>query len=327
MSSSDPQAYHRSQGRSKKRRSRSKRSRKKHESYTRSSSSSSRGDHRTKYYHNSGQTGSNKNSPNGRISLNTYKANLPPLSPEDAKMNLLCRQLGLKGGEYRDGYYVRYVEVPGEKPQTIHEDRVVYVDVPEIEYITREIEDRRVEEVIKKVPRKVEVPREVVKHVPKVKKVKRTLEVPVPGDIVDRPIPYEVPRYHQKPTYHDTEQEVVVSQVVKPKLNVNKGKSLAIDAYTIDPVLYPVDVFVPFPVQSTLKATKVGTPEHRHVEIPSAHYNSLVNKMNDTVPDDFREALFKTKKGRHGKQYVPLLPPSEAVHVTTPQIFHDDLRW
>eukprot|EP00915_Cephaloidophora_sp_WS-2016_P008045 GHVH01011126.1.p1 GENE.GHVH01011126.1~~GHVH01011126.1.p1 ORF type:complete len:320 (+),score=38.65 GHVH01011126.1:240-1199(+) len=279
------------------RREKPKRSKRKHDSYSMTSSSSIRVSESSRLASHA-----------PRMSLATYKEQLPPLSSKDRAMNELCTQLGLEGGEYRDGYYVRYIEVHEDgKPKVHSKDKSSWQkDVDSF----GSKDDRR-ESLTNKVET-VEVPKEVIRYVPKINP--RRVAVAVPGKVVDTPIPYEVPSHQYRPTFYDKEQEVVVAQILKPHINVNKGKSQHVEAYTIDPVMYPVDVYVPFPVQSCLKLTSKSETVHSKVDIPDGHYNTLVNSLNDTVPDNFRSELFKTKKGKKGRAYIPMMPPTQAEH-------------
>lgn len=239
-------------------------------------------------------------------------------------------------GEYvevlDDGTTVRYVEVEVVEEKIIEVPKIEVREIEKIEKVTEVREIEKIEEVeeIEWVEKRVEVdkdeyitknvpvkqvidrPREVrvEKHIKIPRKVEKIVEVP---ELIETPVPYDVEEKVEVPRYVNEEIPSVVAQRLRPIVRESDVKT-RVTARSFEPVVYTVDVFIPKPVENALSNRgKVGE-FHQMVEIPAAQYNTLLRKMNTTVPPDAIQDLFV----RETEGNIPMLSDGEYDDLVAP---------
>lgn len=124
-----------------------------------------------------------------------------------------------------------------------------------------------------------EVPREVVKTVPKIEYVNVEKIVQVPGPVVEVPKPYTVENKISVKKFNDKNTPVVVAQTIRPVV-VESNEVIDIDVYEYEPQVIPVDVHVAKPVASHLVAVGATQEVHQVVTVPAAQYNTILRSIN-----------------------------------------------
>lgn len=217
---------------------------------------------------------------------------------------------------------IRYVEVPvikeevitRSKPEFVEVEKIVpvydyhiqerIIEVPQIEMINTEVEVERIQEVVKRVPKKeiIQVPTEVIKYVTKVvtKLVEQVVEVP--GDVIQVPKPYKVENRVIVPRYINQEVPVLVNQLIQPLIQESDTESITVTVKQYDPYLVPVDVFVPLPVSRPLIPTETRN-SHRIVDVPPSQFNALVKSVNAGATDQDVDGLL----AKHLDGSIPML--------------------
>lgn len=191
------------------------------------------------------------------------------------------------------------------------------VEVPQIQYIDRAIEKPQVTEVVREVPgpkQIQEIPREVVRAVPKIeyKQVEKVVEVP--GEVIEVPTTQIVQRHVEVPRLNDKEVPVIVAQTIRPVIT-EAPEPVDVDIYEYEPQVIPVDVLVAKPVASQLIAMGATAEEHRQVSVPAAQYNSILRSLNAHLnPDDLNELPYV----QDTTGTTPFLQPHETPAVIQP---------
>lgn len=98
----------------------------------------------------------------------------------------------------------------------------------------------------------VDVPREVIKYVPKVETKIIEREVEVPGEVIEIPRPYVVENKVVVPRFVDQEITCVVAQSLHPVISESETDFVDVEMREFVPYLVPVDVMVPRPVARQL---------------------------------------------------------------------------
>lgn len=202
--------------------------------------------------------------------------------------------------EDKEGNPIRYVEVPVieevirqvpirqevviekyvPRIEEIWVDKIV--EVPEVVYQDKFIDVPVHEEFITHVTKHeiVEVPREYVRHVPKVKTVTIEKTVEVPGEIVQVPRPYIVENKISVPRVIDKQVPVLVSQIVQPVLTGLAKEEKTVQVVNYEPHFHVVDVPVVRPLHSCLINNGVMHEECRVVQVPPGQYNTILRHLN-----------------------------------------------
>lgn len=223
---------------------------------------------------------------------------------------------------------VRYVEVPviEEVVRTVPKREVVEVEkvvpryevqwverevtVPQVVYLEKHVERPQVQEVIRTVrgPRQVQdVPREVVRTIPRVEYVQVEKVVQVPGEIIEVPKPYVVEQPASVKRWRDSQIPVVVAQTIRPVVSESQ-EVVDVDVFEYEPEVIPVDVHVAKPVASHLVAVGATEEVHAPVSVPAAQYNSLLRQLNSHLSAEEQNQL-PYMRGERGD--VPFLAPNE----------------
>lgn len=114
----------------------------------------------------------------------------------------------------------------------------------------------------------------------------------------------------------DIETEVAVARKINPLIRESNDIIEDVECLRLEPELMPVDVFVPRLVASKLIATGNTTETARKMEIPLAHYNSLVLKMNPRFANNYEKMpMIKTNAG-----CFPLLTADRQITVLPPTV-------
>jgi len=200
---------------------------------------------------------------------------------------------------------IKYVEVPViqeiikeiPKKEIVEVERRVpvidyqYVDkiveVPQIHYVDKIVEVPQIREVVRRVPiiEMVEVPKKVIRHVPRIetKVVEKIVEVP--GEIIEVPRIYQVENKIVVPTYRKKEVPTVVSQKLIPTIYESETDILEVTVNEYVPKMVPVDVFVPKPISRQLVAESI-TESHNLVDVTASQWNALVFNANPHIRDE-----------------------------------------
>lgn len=200
-----------------------------------------------------------------------------------------------------------------KKPQINYVDRVV--EVPQIQYIEKYVDGP--EQIVwtekYEVDHKViEVPREVERIV--VKPVVEFVE-----EIVHKP--YSVFRNVQQqitidtniPVFQDTEVPIVVAQSLRSNFQ-ETSQEFEFNLKSYEPVLIPTEVFIPVAVDfKSLFRLDLRT-SHSTVDVPSAHWNSLVKEANPGVRNEEYLPLVRNTL----TSAIPTLPAFEKVEIIQP---------
>jgi len=215
---------------------------------------------------------------------------------------------------------IQVVEVEHKVPKYEYQlvDKIVEVPYKRIVDVFEEVEE--IKEVVKYVPRikEVPVPREVIRYVPKVetKYIEKIVEVISRTQIIEIRKPYIVEQKVRRAVYLDKEVACVVAQKVVPVIRESTHENLDVEVCKYIPTVIPVDVYVPVAVQVPLIPVKKDVDETARVEVPAAHYNSLLIGLNQHFGDDVEliQALpyIKSNDGT-----IPLLLPNEFSGVVT----------
>lgn len=120
--------------------------------------------------------------------------------------------------------------------------------------ITRFPQVPKYQEVVRHVPVRqvVDVPREVIKYVPKIETKIVEREVEVPGEVIEIPRPYVVENKVIVPRFVDQEITCVVAQSLHPIISESENDYVDVEMREFVPYLVPVDVMVPRPVSRQL---------------------------------------------------------------------------
>lgn len=185
------------------------------------------------------------------------------------------------------------VEIEKRVPRYEYEWVEKIVEVPQIQWVEKHVEVPQIQEVVRYVPVKqvVEVPKEVVRYIPKidVKIVER--EVEVVGETIEVPKPYLVENKVVVPRYLDKEVPTVVAQRLHPIITESDTDFVDVELKEYNPQLIPVDVYIPRPVTRSLIAAN-KYEEHRVVDVPIAQYNALVKNLNTHLSDKDADAVY-----------------------------------
>ncbi|KAH0484607.1 MAG: uncharacterized protein KVP18_000057 [Porospora cf. gigantea A] len=198
------------------------------------------------------------------------------------------------------------VEIEKRVPRKeyVHTEKIV--EVPQIEYVIKEVEIPQIQEVVKHVPRKefVDVPREVIKYVPKVEIEYVDNIVEVPGEIIEVPKAVNVENRIDVPVYHDRTLPMTVAQTIVPVFH-DHGPKVLVPLSVMEPRMVPVDVYIPVPVEMPLYPAGTWT-EHRLVnDVPDPHYDHLVKTANSHLE---REHVLPLLKGDDvNRDFTPFL--------------------
>jgi len=191
------------------------------------------------------------------------------------------------------------VEIEKRVPRYEYEWVERIVEVPQIQIIDKHVEVPQIQEVIKHVPVKqiVDVPREVVRYVPKIETKIIEQEVEVVGETIEVPKPYLVENKVVVPRYFDQEVPTVVAQRLQPIITESQTDFVDCELKEYCPRLIPVDVYIPRPVARNLIAAN-KYEEHRVVDVPAAQYNALVKNLNVHISEkDNHSLLIKMSDG------------------------------
>ena len=187
--------------------------------------------------------------------------------------------------------------VVSRRPSVIDGMRVRYVEVPVVEYVEKHVSKKEVVFTEKHVPKKVYEDVEKIVEVPEVREVVREVEVPI---------------HLLKPK----EEPVVIAQSIQPVVTASK-KTKEVQCSTFDPVVVPVDIYIPLPVHTLDEGEAVVKVHHERVpkeEVPKKQWNSLVFAVNRGQETDFlQDILIRESDGS-----VQTLPPVEKCDVIPP---------
>eukprot|EP01054_Gregarina_sp_Poly1_P005708 Gregarina_sp_Poly_1__5707@NODE_2_length_28028_cov_167_134223_g1_i0_p1_GENE_NODE_2_length_28028_cov_167_134223_g1_i0NODE_2_length_28028_cov_167_134223_g1_i0_p1_ORF_typecomplete_len1363_score209_40IMCp/PF12314_8/1_2e12IMCp/PF12314_8/7_1e03FecR/PF04773_13/9e02FecR/PF04773_13/42FecR/PF04773_13/1_8e04FecR/PF04773_13/1_8e04FecR/PF04773_13/2_8e02_NODE_2_length_28028_cov_167_134223_g1_i038157903 len=189
------------------------------------------------------------------------------------------------------------------------------VEVPEVHYVDKHVEVEQIEWQTKIVKKKqiVERPVEHVKYVPKIetKIIERVIEVP---QIIEVPRPEIIEQKVKVDRFVDKKKAAVVSQTFKPVIRDGLDVIEEVECLKLEPKLIPVDVYVPKLKRSMLIAVGPTKEQQKEIDVPLAHYNSLVLKMNPMYANNYEKLpLVKADQGS-----FPLLPSDQRVTVVNP---------
>eukprot|EP00914_Ancora_sagittata_P005886 GHVO01011834.1.p1 GENE.GHVO01011834.1~~GHVO01011834.1.p1 ORF type:complete len:344 (-),score=62.00 GHVO01011834.1:116-1120(-) len=229
---------------------------------------------------------------------------------------------------------IRYVEVPQIQEVIRHvpkrevvevEKRVPryeidyverLVDVPQVQYVDKYVDVPQYQEVVKYVPihQVVDVPKEIIKTVPRLET--RVIEkvVEVPGEIIEVPKPYTVENKVAVPQYTDKQVPLVVAQTVRPVVTETQ-EEVEIEVMEWEPEIIQVEVQVPKPVPAHLVASGLIEQVHRTVDVPNAHFNSLLKALNPHI-SDVQMGVLPYLRTEHGQ--VQFLNPTDRLQYIQP---------
>eukprot|EP00917_Polyrhabdina_sp_WS-2016_P007022 GHVP01015665.1.p1 GENE.GHVP01015665.1~~GHVP01015665.1.p1 ORF type:complete len:362 (+),score=62.42 GHVP01015665.1:423-1508(+) len=236
-------------------------------------------------------------------------------------------------GEQHEKETVRYVEVPTiqevvtriPRKEVIEVERRVpkyeyewvekIVEVPVVQMVDKHVDVEQIQEVIRHVPKRevVEITKEFVRHVPRIENKVVERRVEVPGDIVEVPKPYTVENRVNVPQYIDKEVPFVVSQTIKPVIKEG-GVEVDVDVYDYQPQIIPVDIPVPKIIDSQLIPLGTGEERHKVVQVPAAHYNSMLKHLNGhLLSSENFQIPYVTENGS-----IPMLSENEFIQLVSP---------
>eukprot|EP01057_Protomagalhaensia_wolfi_P001480 Protomagalhaensia_wolfi_Nauph_80__1479@NODE_1897_length_1285_cov_1736_543339_g545_i2_p1_GENE_NODE_1897_length_1285_cov_1736_543339_g545_i2NODE_1897_length_1285_cov_1736_543339_g545_i2_p1_ORF_typecomplete_len318_score63_41IMCp/PF12314_8/0_0014IMCp/PF12314_8/1_6e12IMCp/PF12314_8/1_8e04Phage_hub_GP28/PF11110_8/8_6Phage_hub_GP28/PF11110_8/27_NODE_1897_length_1285_cov_1736_543339_g545_i22021155 len=207
-------------------------------------------------------------------------------------------------GSFPQQDQIRYVEVPvvEEVVRTVPKREIIevekrvprieyewverVVEIPQVQYVDKHIEVPQIHEMIRQVPVRqvVDVPREVVKYVPKIETKIVEKEVQVPGEIIEIPKPYVVENRVVVPRFQDQDVTCVVAQSLRPVITESESDFVDVEMREYNPYCVPVNVVIPRPVARQLIAQS-KREEHRIVDIPVGHFNALLKSVNPNLSD------------------------------------------
>eukprot|EP01071_Lankesteria_metandrocarpae_P008335 Lankesteria_metandrocarpae@DN4939_c0_g1_i3.p1 len=185
------------------------------------------------------------------------------------------------------------VEIQKRVPRYEYEWVERIVEVPQIQYVDKHVEVPQYQEVVKHVPVKqiVDVPREVVRYVPKIETKIVEQEVEVLGETIEVPKPYTVENKVVVPRFIDREVATVVAQRLHPVISESETVFVDCELKEYFPQLIPVDVYIPKPVGRNLIAAH-KYEEHRVVDVPPAQFNALVKSLNVHMSEADSQAMY-----------------------------------
>eukprot|EP01071_Lankesteria_metandrocarpae_P001394 Lankesteria_metandrocarpae@DN1518_c0_g1_i1.p1 len=185
---------------------------------------------------------------------------------------------------------VEYIEkrVPKYEVQCV--ERIV--EVPQYEHVERVEEYDDVQEKSVRVTKKivVDVPRDVIKYVPKIERriIEQIIEVP---NVIEKRVAQVVEKRVNRVNYRDIEVPVVVAQILQPILVQDEGESECVqECADYVPDIIPVDVFIPKPVHAPAEVGGNFT-EHAEVQIPVTQWNGLLDRLNPHLDQTAKELL------------------------------------
>lgn len=126
-----------------------------------------------------------------------------------------------------------------ELPKIVPKYEVEYVErlveTPQVKYVDRVVEKPIPHEVIVSVPvvQVQEVPREVIKHVPKIVMEIKESQVNVPGQVIEVPKPYIVENKVGVKRWIDKKVPIVVAQTIRPVV-VESSEKVDVDVCKFD---------------------------------------------------------------------------------------------
>lgn len=279
-------------------------------------------------------------SPYGHAAVNSAGGNV---KSERVLNSTILREEWFSGFPEQD--HIKYVEIPVVEEVIRHVPRREYVEVErkvpryEVEYIERIVDvpqihfvDKhvdvslyisnplsfqvpKIQEVYRHVPVKqiIDVPREVLKYVPKIETKIVEKEVEVPGQVIEIPKPYVVDNKIIVPRYVDQDLTCVVAQSLHPVITESSTDFVDVEMREFTPYLVPVDVMVPRPVARQLMARQ-KTEEHRIVDIPVAHFNALLKSVNPGLSDLDLESKYVVVNG-----ITPIATNIKFATITSPE--------
>eukprot|EP01054_Gregarina_sp_Poly1_P001769 Gregarina_sp_Poly_1__1768@NODE_1459_length_4095_cov_53_046425_g966_i0_p1_GENE_NODE_1459_length_4095_cov_53_046425_g966_i0NODE_1459_length_4095_cov_53_046425_g966_i0_p1_ORF_typecomplete_len426_score36_26IMCp/PF12314_8/0_079IMCp/PF12314_8/3_4e13IMCp/PF12314_8/1_8e04IMCp/PF12314_8/2_5e03_NODE_1459_length_4095_cov_53_046425_g966_i011932470 len=249
--------------------------------------------------------------------------------------SVIVREEYLSGNGAPPADEVKYVEVPfiEEVIRTVPRREVVeiekrvpkieyqYVDktveIPKIEYVDRIVEVPQYQEDVKYVHKHevIDVPREVIEHVPRIENRVREEIIDVPGQVIEVPKrhPYEkeviIPRYIKE------EQPVVVAQTLRPEF-IPSQEMHHVNVNHYEAEIVEVEVPIPKVVDLPVRLKGIVSEEHQPVEVPAAQYNSMLKLLNPHMTQSqLTEALvlrrdgtsFPELRAEEARMFLPLL--------------------
>lgn len=142
----------------------------------------------------------------------------------------------------------------------------------------------------------VEVEREVFKHVPKVQTKVVEKEIEVIGDVIEVPRPFLIENRVVVPRFVDNPVPTVVSQTLTPTFVESGEHVVEVRLREYEAEAIAVDIFLPRPIDRNIAITGGITRTHTPVEIPLAHYNSLVLKLNSSTSEASKLAIKERRR-------------------------------
>lgn len=167
---------------------------------------------------------------------------------------------------------IQYVDRVVEVPQIQYKDRIV-----EVEQIQEDVQYNYKKEV-------VEVPVEVIEHVPVIERRVVEQVVEVPGEIISVPKPYDVIHEVPKANLIVEESPVCVAQSLHPRFRLSTTKKHRVQVDHLRPRLIEVEVPIP-KVIDDYPVYNLGVTEHWHrkVQVHDTQYNSLLKWLNPHI--------------------------------------------
>lgn len=161
------------------------------------------------------------------------------------------------------------------------------IDVPQLTIVEKHVDVPVHKEVVKTVPVKkvVEVAKEVVEPVHTVETRTIDQEIEVLGEVVQVPKPFLIENRVVVPRFVDFKIPTVVSQSLKPVFVESKDHAVEVRLREYVPELIPINVFLPRPIERNIVVAGDTNRRHVPVEIPLAHYNSLIGELNRNAPE------------------------------------------
>lgn len=233
----------------------------------------------------------------------------PPNRDTTPGSTYLDSEFGSKSSSKRQEIIERRVP----KAQIEYVEKIV--EVPEVHYVDKHVEVEQIEWQTKIVKKKqiVERPVEHVKYVPKIetKIIERVIEVP---QIIEVPRPEIIEQKVKVDRFVDSKKPAVVAQTFKPVIRDGLDVVEEVECLKLEPKLIPVDVYVPKLKRSMLIAVGPTKEQQKEIDVPLAHYNSLVLKMNPMYANNYEKLpLVKADQGS-----FPLLPSDQRITVVNP---------
>lgn len=119
-------------------------------------------------------------------------------------------------------------------------------------------------------------------HIPKIENKIVEKEIEVMGDVIEIPKPYLVENRVVVPRFIDSHIPTVVTQTITPHFIESEEHIVEVRLKEYEPEIIAVDIFLPRPVDRSVVIPGETTRSHTPIDIPLAHYNSLVLKLNSS---------------------------------------------